>query len=117
MRRLFLSLLWCGALAFAQNPEAGRVERNGDQATLIVECPRPVDSAAITLAQEFGIRVNVEDPPYVYSVRSDGIPTDIHGVVRKLAETANAQFPFGYRFDVDGNWFTLVPTHTRDRLG
>ena len=59
MRRLFLSLLWCGALAFAQNPEAGRVERNGDQATLIVERPRPVDSAAIALARGNGGGVSV----------------------------------------------------------
>jgi hypothetical protein len=33
------------------------VERNGSEATLIVDSPRPVDSAAITIAQEFGIRV------------------------------------------------------------
>src|SRR5271169_3988074 len=58
-------LLCCGS-AIAQNPEAGRIERNGNQATLIVDSPRPVDSAAITLAEEFGMRVNVEDPPYEF---------------------------------------------------
>lgn len=30
---------------------------------------------------------------------------------------ANAQFPFQYRLDADGNWFTITPTHTRDQLG
>src|ERR1700680_1695643 len=64
-RRLFLSLI-CSAGAFAQNPEAGRVERNGSEATLLVDSPRPVDAAAITMAQEFGIRVSVEDPPYIW---------------------------------------------------
>jgi hypothetical protein len=29
------------------------VERNGREATLIVDSPRPVDAAAITMAQEF----------------------------------------------------------------
>jgi hypothetical protein len=50
----------------SQNPELGRVERNGAEATLIVDGPRPVDSAASTLASEFGIRVNVEDPAYIF---------------------------------------------------
>ena len=60
--RQLIWLLLCGVIGVAQNPELGRVERRGDQATLIVDGPRPVDSAAMTLAQEFGIRVNVEDP-------------------------------------------------------
>jgi hypothetical protein len=66
MRGLSLFLLgsW---LVLAQDPEAGRIVRNGSSATLIVDSPRPLDSAAITLAQEFGIRVNVEDPFYLFS--------------------------------------------------
>ena len=109
-----------------------------------------MDSAAITLADEFGIRVNVEDPPYTFKedvkdvtagvsgdarvqhpflipkggrleihfrLDSDGKPAYIPNVVRSLADAANAQFPFGYRVDVDGNWFTLVPTRARDSLG
>lgn len=50
----------------AQDAEAGRIERSGDQAILVVDSPRPMDSAAITLAREFGIAVSVEDPPYIY---------------------------------------------------
>ena len=147
-RRLILSVLWCSVAVAAQdNPEAGRVERNGGQATLIVDSARPVDSAAITLAQEFGMRVNAEDPPYVYKdditapdfsryptlrrdvriptggrlevsfrIKSDGSPEDIPGLMHSLVDAANARFPFAYRLDVDGNWYSLVPTHTRDAL-
>jgi hypothetical protein len=52
-----------------------------------------------------------------FPLASDGKPADIPNVVRSLADAANAQFPFDYRLDVDGNWFTLVPTRTRDSLG
>jgi hypothetical protein len=61
----------------AQNPEAGRVVRQGDQAVLIVDGPRPVDSAAITLAQEFGIAVSVEDPPYVFQDDLKDVTADV----------------------------------------
>lgn len=84
MRSVLLSLLLCGATALGQNPEAGRVERHGDRAVLIVDSPRPVDSAAITLAQEFGIRVNVEDPPYVYR-------DDIKDVTAEVSRTPDSQ--------------------------
>lgn len=136
-------LLW-SAIAFAQDPEAARLERNGDQAILTADHGRPVDSAAKTLAEAFGIRVNVEDPPYVFSgdiieltvgvpqpvrvpkggrlevrfaLGPDGRPADVPGLVKAIADVANAQFPFGYRIDADGDWFTLVPTRTRDVLG
>jgi hypothetical protein len=36
-----LSKFWFAALA--QSPEAGRIERNGTQAPLIIESPRPLD--------------------------------------------------------------------------
>jgi hypothetical protein len=148
--RRFLFILCCGGIALAQNPERGRVERNGNEATLIVEGPRPVDSAASTLAREFGIRVNVEDPAYIFRddvkdvtatvarsgqiprrvlipmgaklevhfiLGSNGMPVDVPVVLRSLVDAANAQFPFQYRLDADGRWFTIIPTHTRDQLG
>jgi hypothetical protein len=65
MQWRILWLLGCLSVV-AQNPEAGHIERNGNQAILIVDSPRPVDSAAITLAEEFGMRVNVEDPRYEF---------------------------------------------------
>jgi hypothetical protein len=146
----FLFMLCCCGVALAQNPELGRVERSGNQATLVVERPRPVDLAASTLASEFGIRVNVEDPVYIFrddvkdvtanvsrdariprpvlvpkggaleihfTLGSDGMPMDIHEVLRNLVDVANAQFPFQYRLDAEGDWFTIIPTHTRDQLG
>jgi hypothetical protein len=138
---LLFTLSYCG-IALAQNPELGRVERSGNEATLLVESPRPVDSAASTLASEFGIRVNVEDPAYIFrddvkdagisrpvlipsggklevrfSLGSDGMPVDITGLLRSLVDAANSQFPFQYRLDADGNWFTIIPTHSRDQLG
>jgi hypothetical protein len=63
MRAFWGLLIACAAAA--QSPEAGRIERDGSQAVLIVQAPRPVDSAAIMLAKHFGMRVSVEDPPYV----------------------------------------------------
>jgi hypothetical protein len=146
----FLLILTCFGVARAQNSELGRVERNGDQAALIVEGPRPVDSAASTLAREFGIRVNVEDPAYIFrddvkdvtatvsadaqisrpvlipkggnlelrfALGSGGMPADVEALLRSLVDAANAHFPFQYRLDADGNWFSIVPTHTRDQLG
>jgi hypothetical protein len=150
MRRLCRCLLWVSAVAFAQSPEAGRVEHNGSQATLIVDSARPLDSAAITIAEQFGVPVNSEDPPYAYkddvkdvtvdawrrlhpsklalipkggrlevqfASRPDGSPEDMHGLLQRLVDRANEQFPFRYRLDVAGDSFSLVPTHTRDLLG
>jgi len=141
-------LVWAAA-ALAQ-PEGGRIERNGSEATLIVESSRPLDSAAITIAEQFGIPVSAEDPPYVYqddmkdvtaevarranplsrifvpkggrlevqfTLRPDGSPVDVRALLRDLVDRANAQFPFGYRLDEDGDSLVLVPTHTRDLLG
>lgn len=63
--RTFGFLLAAAAITAAQSPEAGYIERVGDTAALRVESGRPVDSAAITLAESYGLRVNVEDPPYI----------------------------------------------------
>jgi len=61
-------ILFASALALSQSPEAGRllIEQNGKFTKLILDSPRPLDSAAITLAEKFGIAVSVEDPPYLY---------------------------------------------------
>ena len=77
-----IGLLSCVSAVSAQNPEAGRIERAGDQAVLIVDAPRPVDSAAITLAQEFGIAVSVEDPPYLFR-------DDVKDVTAEVSRTPN----------------------------
>jgi len=72
-----IGLLASASFLSAQNPEAGRVDRQGDQAVLIVDGPRPVDSAAITLAQEFGIAVSVEDPPYIFHDDIQDVTADV----------------------------------------
>ena len=64
-RHVLVCVLSCG-VALAQDPELGRIERNGREAVLFVDGPRPLDSAASTLAGQFGIRVNVEDPAYIF---------------------------------------------------
>src|SRR5436190_21321220 len=50
----------------SQGQEFARVLRNGEQATLSVFGPRPVDVAAKKLVDEFGVVINVEDPLYFY---------------------------------------------------
>ncbi len=81
MRRLCVVFLWALA-GLSQSPEAGRIERNGSQAVLIVDSPRPLDSAAITIAEQFGIPVSAEDPPYVYR-------DDVKDVTAEVARPAN----------------------------
>lgn len=129
----------------AQGQEFARVLRNGAQATLSVYGPRPVDLAAKKLVDEFGVAINVEDPVYIYrdDVQDVGVARsgrrfliakasllemrfewpavgsvlDVREVVRDLVGTANAQLPFAYRIDNDGEVFTLVATRTRDAQG
>jgi hypothetical protein len=132
-------------LAAQGGQEFAYVVRNGEQATLSVFGPRPVDLAASKLADEFGVAVNVEDPLYIYrgdvqdtgvtrlgkrllapkasllemsvDLRPDGSPRDVRQVLQDLVDTANAQLPFLYRIDRDGDAFTLVATRTHDEQG
>ena len=119
--------------------------RNGEQATLSVFGPRPVDLAAKKLVDEFRVAINVEDPLYFYrddvqfshvaawgkrvmvprasllemrfDLRPDGSLRDVRQLLQDLVDTANAQLPFRYRMDRDGDAFTLVATRTRDEQG
>lgn len=108
-------------VAAAQNPEAGRIERSGDEARLIIEDrPRPVDAAAITLAEQFGILVNVEDPlPAVlvssgqslevsFRTNPGGQPQDAWALIEDLRATANTRLGLSYRLDEAGGMRTLV---------
>src|SRR5205814_10293668 len=65
---LSLSCMAIGAavLLSAQQEEGARILRNGDEATLSAFSARPLDSAAISLAEQYGLVVNVEDPLYRY---------------------------------------------------
>lgn len=102
MAKLLRSCVTIGLLSYAsavsaRNPEAGRIDRLGDQAVLIVDAPRPVDSAAITLAQEFGIAVSVEDPPYVFR---DDIQDVTAAVSRAPNPSRRVLIPKGGRLEV-----------------
>jgi len=52
-----------------------------------------------------------------FSVLRDGTPSDVGGLMRQVLEKANQQTPFGYRLGVDGEFFSFVPTTTRDANG
>lgn len=106
-------ILWLGlTLAmFGQSPEEGRIIRAGGRAILHVDSPRPLDSAAMTLARYYGISVSVEDPPYVFE-------GDVKDVTAEVARTPNPPHrvlipkggPLGINFRVDANDFpTDVP--------
>ena len=96
-RYITIGFLSIASVVSAQNPEAGRVTRIGDRAVLIVDGPRPVDSAAITLAQEFGIAVSVEDPPDIFQ-------DDIRDVTSEVSRAPNPSrrvfVPKGGRLEV-----------------
>lgn len=52
-----------------------------------------------------------------FSVLPDGSPTDVGGLLRQVLEQVNGQAPFGYRLEVDGEFFSFVPTTTRNAEG
>lgn len=90
-------LLVAGSLWAMVQSEGGRIERQGEEATLIVDSPRPVDSAAITLAEQYRMRVSVEDPVYLY----DGDVKDVtREVVRTPDFTRRVVAPRGGRLEV-----------------
>jgi hypothetical protein len=52
-----------------------------------------------------------------FSVLPDGSPSDVNDLMRQVLEKANQQTPFRYRLDADGEFFSFVPTATRDANG
>ncbi len=122
MMRLFVmvGLLGSAVAGLAQSSEVGRIDRQGDRAVLVVAGPRPVDSAALTLAKEFGIAISVEEPPAVarsgftleipFVLHENGTPQDVPGLVRDIVTAANARLPFAYRIETEGTRITLVGT-------
>ena len=110
---------------WAQDPELGRIEISSLDAVLTVDSPRPVDSAAKTLAQRYSLIVNAEDPPYFsgdhvpkggrievhFPVTQEGSPRDVRGLLQAVVDAANSHFPFAYRLDVSGLTSTFVPAN------
>jgi hypothetical protein len=52
-----------------------------------------------------------------FGLRPDGSLQDVQQVVAGLVAAANAQLPFVYRIDRDGDTFMLVATRMRDEQG
>lgn len=101
LRWFSLAVAGC-ALAAAPSPEA-RVEREGSRARLVSDSPRPLHAAAEALATQFGLRVNVEDPPYIHK-------DDVKDVTEEVSRVPNPRrrilVPRGGRLEVE---FALRP--------
>jgi hypothetical protein len=52
-----------------------------------------------------------------FSILRDGSPRDVEGLMQQVLEKANQQTPFRYRLEDDGEFFSFVPTATRDANG
>jgi hypothetical protein len=52
-----------------------------------------------------------------FDLRPDDSLKDVRQLVQDLVDTANAQLPFLYCIDHDGDVFTLVASRTRDEQG
>jgi hypothetical protein len=85
------------AAGLAQSSEEGQIQRVGSQSTLTINSPRPLDSAAMTLAQHFGINVSVEDPPYIFQ---DDVKDVTAEVARASNPTRRVLIPKGGRLEI-----------------
>lgn len=52
-----------------------------------------------------------------FSVSRSDTPVDVPALLKQAVQNANQQTPFGYRLDIDGEFYTLVPTTTRNSKG
>lgn len=52
-----------------------------------------------------------------FSTSEHGQPNDVPGLLHQVADVANREMPYGYRLDVSGDDYALVPTRTRNSNG
>jgi hypothetical protein len=52
-----------------------------------------------------------------FLVSKSGLPNDVPGLLRKIADAANREMPYAYRLDSSGDDYALVPTRTRNSNG
>jgi hypothetical protein len=52
-----------------------------------------------------------------FSTSGSDDPIDVPRLLRQVVEAANKEMPYGYRLDVNGNVYALVPTTTRNSKG
>ena len=123
----------------------GRIIRGNGEATLTVFDGRPLERAAQTLAHEFGVRISVEDPLYLwdgdlvdlprsttgqrttapkpllleasFALDSSGQPANMRSLLDSLIERVSLDRPFAYRVDAGPGGYTLVPTRMRNERG
>lgn len=123
LRACVLTFAVC--LVMGQTAEEVRIERHGDRALLVSNSYRPVHDAAIELAKNYGVRINVEDPSYTapdrehswkggqltvwFDAGTGGAPADFPKLLRDLASLAESQYPAGWRVLTDGDSYTLAP--------
>jgi hypothetical protein len=75
--RILLIILLVTLAVWAQDPELGHIEFFPHEAVLSVASPRPIDSAARTLARKYGIVINSEDPKYLYSGDTKDVTAEV----------------------------------------
>jgi len=76
----------------------GRIEPTPSGAKLIVDSPRPVDSAALTLAQRYDLSINSEDPQYRFASDMKDVTAT---VVRTLRPGLRVFIPRGGKLEVE----------------
>jgi hypothetical protein len=96
-RVVWIVLMPATFLTQTQNPEIGRIERSGEHATIVVDGPRPLDSLAQTLATQYGVAVNAEDPEYRNAEDSKDVTAE---VVRTPRPGLRVIVPRGGRLEV-----------------
>ncbi len=77
-------------------------------------------TAEVVRTMRPGLRVFVPKGGHLevhFPVTPDGSPQDFRGLLQAVIDAANAQFPFAYRLDVDGDAYAFIPTTTRDAQG
>ena len=58
------------------------------------------------------VRISVQ-----YPSSPTGVPREARKLLDDVVQEANRKLPFAYRLDVDGEFYTFVPTKTRSRSG
>jgi hypothetical protein len=89
-------------LVSAQGQEFANILRNGQEATLSVFGPRPLELAATKLSGEFGVDVNVEDLFYNFQTTSRVASEEmrLYGPKWRLLETHLNMRPDGRLLDL-----------------
>ncbi len=105
------------AAGLAQSTEEGQIQRAGDRSTLTINSPRPLDSAAMTLALHFGMSVSVEDPPYIFQDDVKDVTAEVarnHNPGRRVLIPKGG--PLEIAFPVDAGGFPSHPQELLEKL-